>query len=102
ETDQDGGTHDDLRAQAREGEQEEERVAEADLRERVLERPVGLAPLQRPQEDAEEDQREAAPPCVREHPAERLSLRLAARDRERQRRADEERERRLDQIVEGA
>ena len=84
-------------------EQEQERVAQADLRERVLERPVGLRPLERAEEDAEEDQRRAAPD--RRAPSRRangLAPGAAAGDRERQRRADQERERRLDQIVERA
>ena len=86
----------------RERQQEQERVAEADLRQRVLERPVRLRPLERAQEDAEQDQGDAAPDRVHEHALEGLAPGAAARDRKRQRRADEERERRLNQIVERA
>ena len=74
EAHEDRGERDRLRAQRRERQQEQERVAEPDLRERVFEGPVGARPIQRAQEDPERDQRDAAPGRVREHPAERLPL----------------------------
>ena len=50
---QDRGEHGDLHAQRCEREQEEERVAETDLRQRVFERPVRLRTFERAQKDAE-------------------------------------------------
>ena len=90
----------DLHAQRRERQQEEERVAQTNLRERVFERPVGVRPFERAQEDPEEDEDEAAPDGMSEHAAEALALALPARDREWQRRAGQERKRWLNQVVE--
>ena len=89
-----------LDAHRYERQQEQERVAEADLGQRILERPVRLRPLERSQEDAEQHQGDAAPDRVHEQAFECRPTGAAARDRKRQRSADQERERRLDQIVE--
>ncbi len=72
EADQDRDEHRRLDAQRREGEQEQDRVAEADLGERVFEGPVGLRPFERSQEDAEQDQRDAAPQRVQQQTRERI------------------------------
>ena len=88
-----------LHALVRERQEEEEGVAEADLRQRVLECPVGPWRLERAKEDPEEDQYDAAPHGVGEHVAEPLALGASAGDRERQRCAGEKRERWLNQIV---
>ena len=100
-----GEQHDErdrLHADRGERQQEQERVAETNLRERVFERPVGARAAQRAQEDPERDQRHAPPRGVKDHAAEGLPFRLPGGNRERQRRANQERERRLDQIVERA
>ncbi len=71
-------------------------------REGVLERPVCLLAVQRAQEDPEEDERDAAPHRVQQHPVPALTAAGAADNRECHRRADEKRERRLNQVVQRA
>ena len=85
-----------------ESKKEQEDVTQADLRQRVLEGPVGLRPADRADPHAEEHERERAPDSMAQHRTERTSFRLPAGDRERQSHADEERERRLDQVVQRA
>src|SRR3954469_4867974 len=102
ERDEDRGKHGDLHAQGRKREQEQERVAHADLRQRIFERPVRLLTLEGAKEDAEEDQRDAAPECVTEQALKALTACASIRQRERHRGADKEREGGLDQIVERA
>ena len=86
-----------------EGEQEQERVAEADLRQRVFERPVGL---RRFRSTGGRCRGRSGAGCARRRGRACVPnaspLRAPAGDRERQRRAGEERERRLNQVVERA
>ena len=63
---------------------EQERVAQADLAERVLEREIGLRAAARPEEDPQEDQDQRSPEGVRRHPGFRLPPRQPAGQRERQ------------------
>src|SRR5215208_919171 len=85
ESNQDRQEHRDLNSQRRKREQEQEGVAQADLRERVLECPVGLRPPERAQEDAEQDQRYAAPHGVPEQLPESRAACAPVRQREWQR-----------------
>ena len=97
--DQDRRRRDRLPARARPGQQEQERVAQADLRQHVLEGEVGLRPPLRAQEDAEQRSGAAsARTRVAEQPPKAWPRSRAAGDRERQRHADHEHERRLDQV----
>jgi hypothetical protein len=80
----------------------QERVADADLREDVHERPLRRAAGIRNQEDAKGGQREPSPARMSEHAAPRVPQTLAIEIRVRHRNADHEHERRLDQIPETA
>ncbi len=78
ERDEDDRERQRLHANGGERQQEQKRVAEADLREGVFEGPIRLVTIERPQEDAERHQRDAAPDRVPDHAAERLATRRAA------------------------
>ena len=82
--------------------QEQQRIAQADLRQRVFEGPVRLRLAHRAQEDAQQDQQQRPPQRVTEQRGARLSARQATGDGEGQRHADEERERRLNQVMQRA
>jgi hypothetical protein len=82
----------------RPGQQKQKHVAQADLRQHVLEREVGLGPALRPEKDAERHQRDGANGRVPEQAREGLPFFAPARDGERQRDAHHEHEGRLNQI----
>ncbi len=67
ERDEDRRERQRLRANGGERQQEQKRVAEADLCEGVFEGPIRLVTIERPEEDAERHQRDAAPDRVPEH-----------------------------------
>ena len=91
-----------LLAHRTEPEREKKTIAQTDLRERVLKRPVRQRPPGRPQKHPEQNQDRCAPDRVPDHRAGRLPPGPPARDRIRQRHADQKRERRLDEIVQRA
>ena len=91
--------HRHLRAHRCERDQEQERVPEPDLGERVLERPVRLRMPHRAKKDAEQDQHQAAPDGVPQHLLKALAPAPAARDGEREGGSGQEREGRLNQVV---
>ena len=91
-----------LRPDRAEPEQEQERVAQADLGQRVLEGEVGLPAVHRAQEDTERDEHDRSPEGMTKQRSRALSLGLAARHRKRQGHADQKRERGLDQVVQRA
>ena len=65
--DEDHRQRDPLDSSREESQHEQERVAQADLAERVLEREIGLRAAARPQEDAQEHQDQRPPERVRRH-----------------------------------
>src|SRR5579871_2042461 len=96
---QDRETRPDLYAHGCPGEQEQKDVAQTDLRQRVLKRPISLLGVQRSQEDSEEDQHDAAPHGMSKHAAEALAGFAAIGNGKRKRCADQKREGRLNQIM---
>src|ERR1700722_10748596 len=94
-----GAESDPLIAYRTKGQQEQEGIAQADLRERVFKGEVGLAAVERAKENAQRNQEQRSPDCVGEHLGKLLALPLAASDRIRKRYADQEREGGLDHIV---
>ena len=76
--DQDDGERGPLHARRSQSEQEEERIAEADLRQRVFEGEVRLPASDRAQEDAERDQDQRPPHRMREQRARLRAARHAA------------------------
>src|ERR1700733_138967 len=61
---QDGAERNPLIAHGTKGHQEEEGVAQSDLRERVFKGEVGLAAVERPEEDAQGNQEQRSPDGV--------------------------------------
>src|ERR1700722_9484407 len=64
---QDGAESDPLITHGTKGQQEQEGIAQADLRERVFKGEVCLAAVERTKEDAERNQEQRSPDSVGEH-----------------------------------
>ena len=99
---EDHGQRDPLPARLAEAQQEQERIAQADLRQRVFKGEVGARAVHRAQEDAQRDQQERTPDGVRPHLAERAAFGQPAGNRVGQRHAHQKRERRLNHVVQRA
>ena len=70
-----------LHAPGKETDRKQKRIAETDLRERVIEGPVRPGPPERAQKHAEQDQQRRTPARVRGHRGARLSARNSLRKR---------------------
>src|SRR5207245_8479417 len=82
--------------------QKQERIAEADLRERIFESEIGHAVIHRAEENAQGRQSESTPQRMPEQICEACAFGHAARDGVRQRHAYEERKAGLNRVVKGA
>src|SRR5262249_19068432 len=76
------------------------RITEADLAQRIFERPIGLVCVRRAQEYAEQYEQDRSPNRVSSHSTERLTARYAVSDRVGQGNTHKKRKPRLNQVVE--
>src|SRR6266487_2126847 len=80
-----------LGSHPRESQQKQEYVTQSDLRKCVLKCEVSLRRPQRAKKDSEKNQQQRASGRMRQHVSESLSLHFPARDRKRERRANQKR-----------
>src|ERR1700733_5456802 len=82
---EDGAESDPLITHRTKRKQEQKGIAQSDLRKGVFKGEVCLAAVERAKEDAERNQEQRPPDCVREHLGKQGALPLAASDRIRKR-----------------
>ena len=99
---QDHGHGHELSSQRPLAEQIQQGITQADLREHIHEREVGLLRAVRRQKHSQRDQHERSPQHMPKSSCGRLTFTRASRIRKRQRHADQKHEARLDQVPEPA